>query len=632
VLISVALWAAFLLRFDFFIPAHDFDLFRRGLVIALVTKLLVFLVMHLDRERSWRYLGFTDMIRMIEANVCSSMAFAIATLVVIGSEFPRSVYVLDLLLCFFFTAGFSFAARLWGELAASRGELGTKGLVIYGAGVAGIGLAREIRDNPKLGYKVIGFLDDDPHKHRSTLMGLPVLGTGEDAIRIVASRRKSARPVDEIVVTMPSATGRQIRAALNRVSATGVRCRIVPGLGELISGKLAFGAGREISVADLLGRDPVKLEATEVRRSVAGKSVLVTGAAGSIGSELCRQLGEFAPRCLIILDQAESELFRVEAELRSKFPDLQLIPELADIRDPRRLDDIIRNYCVHSIFHAAAYKHVPIVERHICEGVRNNVLGTWNIVQAACRNHVSSFVMISTDKAVNPTSVMGLTKRVAELLVTARRFLSDRQDTRFVCVRFGNVLVSNGSVVPIFQKQIAAGGPVMVTHPEVQRYFMTVEEAVQLVLHASTMGKGSEIFVLEMGKPVRIVDLARKMITLVGFTPDEDIEIRFSGLRRGEKLFEELNLDAEQMLPTSYEKIKIFSGNRLAMQVLIPWVAELQHLVYLQNDRAVLEHMKTLVPEYQEDLGAARQEPFVTPRRIPQAYAAPTSSYKVAAT
>jgi len=524
---------------------------------------------------------------------------------VIGAEFSRSIYLLDLVLCFLLNAGARFTTRLWKEVfTPPHCAQGAKGLLIYGAGVAGIALAREIRSNPKLGYRMVGFLDDDPRKRGATLMGLPVLGTGEDAPRIVALRRDKPGAVEEIVVTMPSATRRQIRAALDRALATGLACRIVPGLGELISGKLAFGKVPDISVTDLLGRDPVTLDKTAALRSVAGRSVLVTGAAGSIGTELCHQLAELEPRCLVAVDQAESEIFRLEADLRARFPRMRLQPELADIRDPWRLDGILDRWAVNSIFHAAAYKHVPILEQHICEAITNNVLGTWKLAQAACRNGVSTFVMISTDKAVNPTSVMGLTKRVAELIVTAKRSAPIGQITRFVCLRFGNVLVSNGSVVPTFQKQIAAGGPVTVTHPDMRRFFMTVQEAVQLVLHASTMGNGCEIFVLDMGRPIRIVDLARKMITLAGFTPDEDIEIRFVGLRPGEKLFEELQQESETLLASSREKIKIFHGNQVAMESLMPWMTELQHILWARDDLAAIEHMKKLVPEYQ---GSAAQ-------------------------
>jgi len=597
-LVGLSLWTAFLLRFDFSIPPREFATFRRGLMIALAIKLVVFYAMRLHQERWWRYLGFPDLLGIFKANLIASGAFTLVTLLTLGADFSRSVYCLDLVLCFLLTAGTRFAMRLQEELSAKRHAKGAKGLLIYGAGVAGIALAREIRDNPSLGYRVLGFLDDDPRKQGAHLAGQPVLGVGTDADRIVANLQNKQSLVKEIAVTMPSATGRQIRVALGRARLTGLPCRVVPGLGELISGKVSIGRS-EISVTDLLEREPVKLDPEHARPRVAGKPVLVTGAAGSIGSELCRQLAALNPSCLITLDQAESEIFRLQAELRSKFPELHVQPQLADIRDLRRIDDIMYRYEVDSVFHAAAYKHVPMVEQHVCDGARNNVLGTWNLVQAACRNSVSTFVMISTDKAVNPSSVMGLTKRVAELIVTAKRLKPADQRTRFVSVRFGNVLVSNGSVVPTFQNQIAAGGPVTVTHPEVRRYFMTVQEAVQLVLHASTIGKGSEIFVLEMGKPVLILDLARKMIRLAGFTPDEDIQIRFTGLRPGEKLFEELKLDGEDILPTSHEKIKIFRGNQVTMQSLVPWMGELQHLLWAQDGTSVVEHLNKLVPEYQ---------------------------------
>jgi len=417
-------------------------------------------------------------------------------------------------------------------------------------------------------------------------------------------------------VAMPSAIGRQIRQAVAKGRAAGVPSRIVPGLGELISGKLAVGMMREISVTDLLGREPVELDLEVVRRAVVGRSILVTGAAGSIGSELCNQLAEFEPLRLIALDQAESELFRLEADLRGKHPSLNLVIEVGDIRDRVQVEQAIRNHGVNSIFHAAAYKHVPLMERQVCEAVRNNVLGTWNLAQAAWRANVSNFLLISTDKAVKPSSVMGLTKRIAELIVSAQRsVLASGQQTKFVCVRFGNVLVSNGSVVPIFQKQIAAGGPVTVTSPEMRRYFMTVQEAVQLVLQASTMGMGREIFVLDMGQPVKIVDLARKMITLAGFVPEEDIEIRFTGARPGEKIFEEISLDSEDIVPTDHPKIRIFQGRQLTFQELAPWISELQHLLRRRDSAALIEHLAILVPEYQPGV----MEPVLPPQnRKPQ--------------
>jgi FlaA1/EpsC-like NDP-sugar epimerase len=519
----------------------------------------------------------------------------------VGRPFPRSIYILDLLVSILFSGGARCAARLWHEFRRAQSAQGReRGLLVYGAGVAGLALAREIRSNPMLGYRVLGFLDDDVRKRGAQLLGLPVLGSGEEADKIVKRYQDHRPPAQEIVVAMPSASGREIRAAEARGSRSGVPCRIVPGLGELIGGKLHVTKHREISVTDLLGREPVLLDMDEARQAFAGRTALVTGAAGSIGSELCHQLSQLGPRELVALDQAESELFHLESELHGRWPSLRLSAEIGDIRDESRMVEIIENHGVDAIFHAAAYKHVPVMERQVCEATRNNVIGTWNLAQAAWRSNVSSFLMISTDKAVNPTSIMGLTKRVAELLVTASRSSAGRcTATKFVCVRFGNVLVSNGSVVPIFRKQIAAGGPVTVTHPDMRRYFMTVDEAVQLVLQASIIGKGSEIFLLDMGNPVRIVDLARKMIALAGLVPDEDIEIRTVGVRPGEKLFEELSRDGENVVPTSHAKIRIFKGRQEELGELLPWVSELERLLRQRDAEAVTAHLSSLVPEYQ---------------------------------
>ena len=324
--------------------------------------------------------------------------------------------------------------------------------------------------------------------------------------------------------------------------------------------------------------------------------VLVTGGAGSIGSEICRQVARFQPRTLIVFDQAESELYRIEQELHRTLPSANVIIELGDMRDPVRIDEVIRRHSVNSIFHAAAYKHVPMMESHVIEAARNNIIGTWNVAEAAHRNRVPEFLMISSDKAVNPTSIMGVTKRIAELIVTSMAVTNG--GTKFVSVRFGNVLGSNGSVVPLFKEQIAGGGPVTVTHPDMRRYFMTVREAVQLVLQASTMGKGSEIFVLDMGEPVRILDLARNLIRLSGLVPDEDIEIRFTGLRPGEKLFEEIMIEGENMRPTYHSKIQIFQGSRQAYSFMESWIVALQRLVEARDERAILTHITSLVPEY----------------------------------
>ena len=594
---ALCLWIAYLLRFDFVIPPVERPLFYRGLLAAMLFKGAIFFLLRMDQEQWWQYVGLADLIRLAKANLMASVVFAYVCYTLISSGFPRSIYCLDLLVTFLVSAGIRSALRLQNELRAKWSMSGNaKGLLVYGAGEAGISLAREIRSNPSLGYRVVGFLDDDFRKVHSTLIGLPVLGTGADARRIVEEFSSRELHVEEIVITMPSATGRQVRTALAKGKSAGVRCRIVPSLGDLISGKLTVRAMKEMSVTDLLGRDPVKLDLECVRRSIHQRVVLVTGAAGSIGSELCRQVAEFEPERLIALDQAESDLFRLEAELQPKYPTLELVAEIADVRDARRIEYIIEKNGVESIFHAAAYKHVPLMEHEVYEAVRNNVLGTWNVAQAAVRFRVPNLLLISSDKAVNPTSIMGLTKRLAELIVTAQRATTV---TKAVCVRFGNVLVSNGSVVPTFQKQIAAGGPVTVTHPEITRYFMTVQEAVALVLQASAMASSSEIYVLDMGSPVKIVDLARNMIGLAGFAPDEDIEIRFVGLRPGEKLYEELSFEGENIIPTDHDKIRIFCGRRMQFHDLAPWINELQHHLWRGNTVEIVEHLRSLVPEYQ---------------------------------
>lgn len=600
-IVTFSFWTAWFLRFDFIIPQLEYNSAVTGFVLDLIAKLLVFFCMRQHLEHWLGYQGFSELTRLLRLNVAASALSAVLIFVVIGFEYPRSIYLLDLFVSILASGGARFGMRLRHELRAEWRSRTQRGLLIYGAGVAGITLAREIRANPALGYRVLGFIDDDERKVGRRMIGLPVLGTGKQITDVLSSHTARGIEIQEIVVAMPSATGRRIREAQKRGAAAGVRTRIVPGLGELISGKLAVRSMREISVTDLLGRDPVELDLEKVRRAIAGRNVLVTGAAGSIGTELCHQIAQLSPSLLVAFDQAESELFRLEHDLQALFPRLNLMCEVGDIRDPLQVEHTMVHNTINSVFHAAAYKHVPLMQRQVCEAVRNNVIGTWNLAQAAWRANVSDFLLISSDKAVNPTSIMGMTKRVAELVVSAQRSaLAGGAPTRFVCVRFGNVLVSNGSVVPTFQKQIAAGGPVTVTHPEMRRYFMTVQEAVQLVLQSSTLGRGSEVFVLDMGEPVKIVDLATNMITLAGFTPGEDIEIQFVGLRPGEKTFEEISLASEHIAPTAHPKIKVFQGRQLGFRELSVWIAELQHLLWRRDPNAVIEHLKILVPEFQD--------------------------------
>jgi FlaA1/EpsC-like NDP-sugar epimerase len=590
--LAVAVW----IRFDFASGILAWPVLFAAVIVVLPIKMCVFMAGGLQRGW-WRYAGLTDIARIGIVNALASGTSAAALFLCFGSAFPRSVYVIDLLVCFLLTTGSRFCVRLYNETLRCEVVANAKGILIYGAGAAGRGLLRETQVNPSLGFQVLGFIDDNPLLRSTSIMGVSVLGTGRDIGNIVERYAKRNPAIEEVVIAMPSSTGRQMREAHANCRAGGVTCRTIPGIGDLLTGNYLSAQIRSISVDDLLGREQIRLEENRIHESIVSHSILITGAAGSIGSELCRQTACFSPRRLVILDQAESELFKVDQELRQKHPNLEIVPVVADIRDIRSVEEVMRTYSISSIYHAAAYKHVPMMEAHVFEAVRNNVIGTWNLVRAAQKCHASSLLMISSDKAVNPTSVMGVTKRIAELIVSAA-CNGPSNGTKFVSVRFGNVLGSNGSVVPIFQAQIAAGGPVTVTDPEMRRYFMSIREAVQLVLQASTMGKGSEIFVFDMGEPVRILDLAHNMIHLAGLTPNEDIEVRITGLRPGEKLFEEIALEGEDMMPTYHEKIRIFKGAAMPPQVLSVWLDQLQLLMARRDVPQILSHLTDLVPEY----------------------------------
>lgn len=599
-LISIVLsfFAAFLLRFDFLIPSDEFGHLRRGLLIAIVVKILVFHIARL--HQSWRqYTGPGDLMHIVMTNALASAAAVPCIFLFAGRDFPRSIYIIDFGVCVGLTATFSLISQVhlptWWRIRAKSTQ---KRILIYGAGEAGTMLLREILGNPSLGYRVDGFLDDDPQIKGCVIMGVPVLGTGRNAPHIIERLKRRGIEIREIILVFTSATGTQMREALANCRAAGVDCRTIPGIGELLEDRELSSQIRNFSVKDLLGRQPVVLDEEKVRANISGRCVMVTGAGGSIGSELCRQVARFEPRKLIAFDQSESDLFRIDAQLRKMFPSVPVVAELGDIRDLDHLREVLKLHSVESIYHAAAYKHVPLLETHVVEAVRNNVLGTWNVLAAARECNVSEFVMISSDKAVNPTSLMGASKRVCEKIVEAIPPEETEWRTKTVAVRFGNVLASNGSVVPTFQAQIAAGGPVTVTHPDMQRYFMTVTEAVMLVLQAATMGKGREIYVLDMGEPVKIVDLAKNMIRLAGLKEDEDIEIHFTGLRPGEKLFEELNLKDERILPTFHPKIKIFQDPPVGWESMRRAIREMRGLAFERNSEELLTKIMDLVAEY----------------------------------
>lgn len=606
---------AFLLRFEFAVPASVQQLFGVGLLLFVAVKLPAFWAGRLQIG-DWRTASLFDIHRIALTNLIASGLATVLTAIVVGPEFPRSIYILDAILCFITTAGMVFSVRLYREvlLPQTRNNSEGKRILIYGAGVGGFMLGREILSNPRLKTTVVGFLDDDPAKQNCSLLGTLVLGTGADAQRTVARFERYRNPISEIIIAMPSASGRQMESVIAHCREAGVPFKTLPSMAELLDGKMTRQI-REVSANDLLGRQPVHIDEFKITAAIAGESVLVTGGCGTIGSELCRQLSNFGPEKLVIFDQAESEMFMLAMELRDRHPQLNLITEIGDIYRASRVNQVMAQHGITVVFHAAAYKHVPLMEDHITEAVENNVVGTYNVARAAHRNRVKNFVLISSDKAVNPTSIMGLTKRIAELIVSAMPLDGTQRSGAFLSVRFGNVLGSSGSVIPIFKRQIAAGGPVTITHPDMQRYFMSISEAVQLVLQASTMGEGSEVFVLDMGEPVPILTLARNMIHLAGLVPGQDIDIAFTGLRPGEKLFEEVRLDGEDILPTYHEKIRRFRGRGPGPEALMVWMDNLRVALATGNVQALKLHLARLVPEYQGQL-PGRETVLAEDRRL----------------
>jgi FlaA1/EpsC-like NDP-sugar epimerase len=579
---------AFMLRFDFRVPAYYIHILILASAVWVPVKLTSFKLLGLDRRWA-RYVSLTDLVRLAFSNLIGSSLSLIILLAIKGGV-PRSVYAIDFLLCVMLTAGLRVAVRVASESnRPGKPAQNQKRTIVYGAGNAGASLLRDLRQNPALKYDVCGFVDDNPQKLGLVLQGAKVLGTGNDLDTIA---RKYG--VEFVLIAIPSATGSQIKEILERCMGVGIPYKTIPTLAEMIDeGGLARQI-RDVAVEDLLGRTPVNLEHDRISAKLQNQTILVTGAAGSIGSEICRQVASFHPAAIIGYEIAESPLFQLGLELARDCPGTVFHPEIGSIRSRSRLEEVFERHRPSVVYHAAAYKHVPLMESHILEAVENNVFGTLNVVEAARRHGVTEFVMISSDKAVRPANVMGATKRLSELLVRSLQ----PDGARYVSVRFGNVLGSNGSVVPIFKDQIAHGGPVTVTHPDMRRYFMTIREACQLVLQASTMGNGSEIFVLNMGEPVRITDLARNLILLSGLRPEHDIPITFIGPRPGEKLFEELNEEAEGLLPTYHEKIQVFAGEGIPEAEIERYLSRLQTCCLERDCDGVISVVRQIVPEY----------------------------------
>lgn len=606
---------AFFLRLDFRLPALDLRYLAYAVPIWIVVKSIAFHIANLNR-RGMRYVSISDIYRLIGTNLAGSAVSCAIIVSIAPAGFPRSIYLSDFILSFLGTAGLRVVVRMIAEAAqCGPTETPEKRTFVYGAGDAGITLLREIRNNPRLAYRVCGFLDDRPDKEGLVISGVPVLGGGDRVKSLIAKFN-----VEMILIAIPSATGVEMTRILEVCHEANTECKTVPGLADMIEGNGLVGQIREVAVDDLLGRTPVRLDESQIRSTLEGKVVLVTGAAGSIGSELCRQIARFGPAGIVGFEVAESPLFEIDREMRRAFPRVPFYPEIGSIQNRARLDDVLGKYRPLVIYHAAAYKHVPLMETHVFEAIENNVFGTYNVAEAAAEHGVEDFVMISSDKAVRPTNVMGATKRIAELILLALQ----NGRTKYVAVRFGNVLGSSGSVIPIFKKQIAAGGPVTVTHPQMRRFFMTIPEACQLVLQASTIGKGGQICVLDMGQPVKILDLARNLILLSGLRPEDDIKIEFTGMRPGEKLYEELSTLLEDTIPTEHEKVRIFVGNGMPEDDVQTWLESLRDICAARDISRLVVALKEIVLDYNPSVHLLKR--IIKPRDRHTSITEPVSS------
>ena len=616
VLITAAYASAYVLRFDFPVPAKAQAQFLATLPYLLALRLVAFDSVGLHRTY-WRHVGLRDLLAIATAVTLSSIPFAVGVLLFIPTQrVPLSVMVLDWLLTIFLFGGVRFVARCARESQLPLHFAQGKRTLVIGAGEAAERLLRQCMHDGQRGMHFVGLVDDDEATRNMSLHGVPVLGPTDAIRRLCAESR-----IELIVIAVPSATGEQIRRIVERCTEAGVPYKILPSLPELLEGRAQIGQLRDVHIDDLLGRQPVRLNLEQVKQNLADRVVLVTGGAGSIGSELTRQIADFGPRQLLVLDQAESPLYFVDLEVRQNHPELSLIPIIADVTDGERLEQIFATHRPDYVFHAAAYKHVPLMEANVVEAVRNNVMGTLQVADCAARYGARRFVLISSDKAVNPSSVMGATKRVAERAILGLPGLRG-SGTDFRAVRFGNVLGSDGSVVPLFRRQLAAGGPLTVTHPKVRRYFMTVREAVQLVLQAATLPEvAGRVAMLDMGEPVQILELAEQLIRLSGLEPYRDVRVVFTGLRPGEKLDEELSSILEEAAPTSAEKIRVIEIDEMHSAALERGLRKLSAALVLGDRDALLRGLSLLVPEYrpldireEEDLSTnGRGPPRATP-------------------
>lgn len=615
ILLSLSLYAAFLLRFGGEIPVVYQSVILPAILLFVPVQVLFSLVFRVYQS-SWSYFGMYEMWSIVKAMVLSFFVLAGISLLLRDFDFfyrlPRSIFFIDFFCALFFISGLRISKRFY--LHILKGQSGfrqNKSTLVIGAGNAGEQLVRDMKRNPDFAYCPVGFVDDDIKKKNLNIHGVQVYGGREMLAELV-----ERLGVEAVILAIPSASPKEIRPILEYVHSAGVtEIKTIPGLNELLAGRVALTDLKEIRIEDILGREQAEVDQSLISHSLRGKRVMITGAGGSIGSELLRQVIHFRPERVVALDIDETELFHLEQELKGQSEGVRVCPVVADVRDRAKMHWVYDNHRPHVVFHAAAYKHVPIMEEYPEEAIKANIFGTRLVAEFAVEFGVERFVMVSTDKAVRPTNVMGATKRVAEKIV---KELNEKGVTRFASVRFGNVVGSRGSVIPIFQKQIRAGGPVTVTHAEMTRYFMSIPESVLLILQAGAMATGGEVYVLEMGDPVKIIDMAKEMIRLHGLEPDVDIPIVFSGIRPGEKMYEELLTVQENVEQTSHPKIyKAQDSNRL--DHVLEAIKKLEPLV-LNPDPVVLRtSLQELVATYRPELVAqAASKGRIVPLKVPQ--------------
>lgn len=594
VLVVISVLGSFALRLDVSELPFYFPAALVMCVVALLIKLPIYFSFGLYR-RLWVYASTSELRLITVAVTTAAVLTSGVMLLLIGLNLiqpgmPRSALGIDWLLSLVLIGGSRFALRILAEQSAAPRDGKSRRTLIIGAGDAGALVVRELLKSPQLNLVPVGFLDDDPAKQNHQIYGVSVIGQVNEIAEVL-----DAKQVDEVIMAIPAAPGRIIRMVNDACRGKGITPRTMPGMYDLLGGRVSVSRLREVDITDLLRRDPIRIDDDLVGTTLKGKRVLVTGAGGSIGREICRQAARWNPSCLVLLGHGENSIFEALLELKETFPALDIQPVIADVRDAGRIDEMFRIHRPQVIFHAAAHKHVPLMEANVEEAVTNNVLGTRNVAEAADRHGVERLVLISTDKAVRPVSIMGATKRLAEMIVLDAAHRSRRA---FSVVRFGNVLGSRGSVVPLFKNQIARGGPVTVTHPDMHRYFMTIPEAVQLVMQAAAMGVGGEVFMLNMGQQVRILDLAEDLIRLSGLEPHRDIEIAFSGIRPGEKLREDLWEEGLQFNPTHHSEIyRAVDEEAVDGSALAP---SLDHLISLAQQPAhtpeLLEMLGRTIP------------------------------------